>query len=74
MSGFAEGSPQERDRLTCEALVDVEAGRAIDHQAVVTWADSLGKEGEFAPDAGRLKLRAGKSTATLAVTHIPADC
>jgi len=45
MSGSAEGSSQERDRLTREALVDVDAGRVIDHQAVVTWADSLGKEG-----------------------------
>lgn len=32
---------EERDRLTQEALADVDAGRAIDHQAVQAWADSL---------------------------------
>lgn len=31
----------ERHRLTLEALADVEAGRLIDHQAIVAWADSL---------------------------------
>jgi predicted transcriptional regulator len=31
----------ERDRLTQEALADVDAGRVIDHQAVQAWADSL---------------------------------
>jgi predicted transcriptional regulator len=31
----------ERDRLTQEALADVDAGRFIDHQAVQAWADSL---------------------------------
>jgi len=30
-----------RDRLTQEALADVEAGRVINHQAVQAWADSL---------------------------------
>jgi predicted transcriptional regulator len=33
---------EERSRLTCEALADVDAGRVIDHQAVQAWADSLG--------------------------------
>jgi predicted transcriptional regulator len=33
---------EERDRLTREALADVDAGRVIDHQAVLAWADSLG--------------------------------
>jgi predicted transcriptional regulator len=33
---------QERDRLTREALADVDAGRVIGHQAVQAWADSLG--------------------------------
>ncbi|TAL80018.1 MAG: ribbon-helix-helix protein, CopG family [Burkholderiaceae bacterium] len=33
---------EERDRLTHEALADVDAGRVIDHQAVRSWADSLG--------------------------------
>lgn len=31
----------ERDRLTHEALADVDAGQVIDHQAVLAWADSL---------------------------------
>lgn len=32
---------EERSRLTREALVDVDTGRVIDHQAVQAWADSL---------------------------------
>lgn len=32
---------EDRHGLTLEALVDVDAGRVIDHQAVPTWADSL---------------------------------
>ena len=32
---------EERSRLTREALVDVDAGLVIDHQAVQAWADSL---------------------------------
>lgn len=32
---------EERDRLTREALTDVDSGRVIDHQAVQAWADSL---------------------------------
>lgn len=35
---------EERDRLTHEALADVDAGRVIDHQAVQAWAGSLGTE------------------------------
>mgnify|MGYP001112076912 CR=1 FL=1 len=35
---------EERDRMTREALVDVDAGRIIDHQAVQAWADSLSTE------------------------------
>ena len=31
----------ERERLTREALADVDVGRVIDHQAVQAWADSL---------------------------------
>ena len=31
----------ERDRLTQEALADVDAGHVIDHQSVQTWAESL---------------------------------
>jgi predicted transcriptional regulator len=32
---------EEHDRLTREALADVDAGRTIDHQAMQRWADSL---------------------------------
>lgn len=32
---------EERNRLTYEALADVDAGRVADHQAVQAWADSL---------------------------------
>jgi predicted transcriptional regulator len=35
---------EERDRLTQEALADVDVGRVIDHQAVQAWADSLDTE------------------------------
>lgn len=32
---------EQRERLTREALADVDADRVIDHQAVQAWADSL---------------------------------
>ena len=32
---------EERDRLTREALADVDAGQVFDHQAVQAWAESL---------------------------------
>lgn len=32
---------EERSRLTREAMDDVDAGRVIDHQAVLAWAESL---------------------------------
>lgn len=35
---------EERDRLTQEALADVDAGQVINHQAVQAWADSLGTD------------------------------
>ena len=35
---------EERDRLTQEALADVDAGKIIDHQAVQAWAESLGTD------------------------------
>jgi predicted transcriptional regulator len=35
---------EERHRLTLEALDDVDAGRVIDHAAVLAWADSLGSD------------------------------
>lgn len=34
----------ERDRLTKEALTDVDAGCVIDHQAVQAWAESLSSD------------------------------
>ncbi len=33
---------EERRRLTLEGLADVDAGRVIDHQSVLAWAESLG--------------------------------
>lgn len=38
------GQEEERRRLTLEALADVDAGKIIDHQDVVAWANSLGTE------------------------------
>ncbi len=38
------GQEEERERLTREALADVDAGHVIDHQAVQAWADSLGTD------------------------------
>lgn len=35
---------EERDRLTQEALADVDAGRVVAHRAVRAWADSLSTE------------------------------
>jgi predicted transcriptional regulator len=35
---------EERDRLTQEALADVDMGCVIDHQAVQAWANSLSSE------------------------------
>jgi predicted transcriptional regulator len=35
------GQEEERDRLTQEALADVDVGCVIDHQDVQAWADSL---------------------------------
>ncbi len=40
---------EERHRLTLEALADVDAGRVIDHQAVLAWADSLGTKKPLPP-------------------------
>lgn len=34
----------ERTRLTCEALADVAAGRVVNHEAVLAWAESLGTD------------------------------
>ena len=35
---------EERNRLTHEALADVDAGHVVDHHAVQAWADSLASE------------------------------
>ncbi len=35
---------EERRRLTLEALAEVDTNSVIDHQAVQTWADSLGTD------------------------------
>lgn len=35
---------EQRDRLTREALADVDSGNVISHQAVQAWADSLDDE------------------------------
>lgn len=35
---------EERDRLTQEALADVDTGHVIDHYAVTAWAQSLGTD------------------------------
>ncbi|PWF55408.1 ribbon-helix-helix protein, CopG family [Massilia glaciei] len=40
---------EERNRLTHEALADVDAGRVIDHQSVQAWADSLGGDNPLPP-------------------------
>jgi predicted transcriptional regulator len=41
---------EERDRLTLEALGDVDANRVIGHQNIQAWADSLGTdEPQIAP-------------------------
>ena len=34
----------ERNRLTYEALADVESDRSLDHRAMQEWAESLGTE------------------------------
>ena len=36
---------EDRHRMTLEALADVDAGRVIDHRAILAWAESLGTEG-----------------------------
>lgn len=35
---------EKRERLTREALADVDAGLVVDHKAVQAWADSLSTE------------------------------
>lgn len=40
---------EERHRMTLQALDDVDAGRLIDHRAIVAWADSLSTEQPLPP-------------------------
>lgn len=40
---------EERNRLTHEALADVDAGRVINHQVVQEWADSLSTDDPLPP-------------------------
>jgi predicted transcriptional regulator len=40
---------EERNRLTQEALSDVDAGQFIDHHAVQSWADSLSSDNPLPP-------------------------
>jgi predicted transcriptional regulator len=44
---------EERQRLTLEALDDVDAGRVINHQAVQAWADSLSSDEPVPPPVAR---------------------
>lgn len=41
---LAEKVDQMAERLTREALADVDAGQVIDHQAVQAWAESFGTD------------------------------
>ena len=40
---------EERHRLTLEALADVDAGRLVDHGAILVWVDSLGTDAPLPP-------------------------
>jgi len=40
---------EERRRLTLEAMADVDAGRVIDHQSMLAWADSLDSDRPLPP-------------------------
>jgi predicted transcriptional regulator len=40
---------EERHRLTLEALADVDAGRVVDHGAMLAWVDSLGTDAPLPP-------------------------
>jgi predicted transcriptional regulator len=45
LSAYIEREEELR-RLTLEALADAKAGRAIDHQVVLEWAESLGTKNQ----------------------------
>jgi predicted transcriptional regulator len=40
---------EERHLLTLEALADVDAGRMIDHESLVAWADRLDRDDPLPP-------------------------
>ena len=40
---------EERRRLSLEAMADVDAGRVIDHQSMLAWADSLDSDRPLPP-------------------------
>jgi predicted transcriptional regulator len=40
---------EERHRMTLEGLADVDAGRVVDHEAVLRWVDSLGTSEPLPP-------------------------
>ena len=40
---------EARHRMTLEALEDVDAGRVIDQQAILAWADSLTADAPLPP-------------------------
>ncbi len=44
MTDMEKVREEERQRLTLEALADVDAGNVINHQAVQAWANSLNTE------------------------------
>ena len=35
---------KQHEQLTRQAMADVDAGRVVDHEAVLAWAESLGTE------------------------------
>ena len=44
---------EERYQMTIEALADVDAGRVVDHEAMLAWADSLGTDNPLPlPESG----------------------
>jgi predicted transcriptional regulator len=40
---------EQRHLLTLEALADVDAGRLIDHEAMVAWSESLSARASLSP-------------------------
>ena len=63
----AEIDPKdERDRLTCESLADVKAGRVVDNQVVQVWAKSLGSDNPLpAPTTKKAAQEAASSKSNI---------